>query len=88
MATWKEKITKCMAKNKDGWKNYIESRPAKVTGWLDTEFDDGYGATEGCPFTLWTKDYVYFPICYDGAERCGSAPRNPGNVALEHQGGG
>lgn len=28
-------------------------------------YGEGYGATEGCPFTVWTKATVYFPICYD-----------------------
>ena len=58
---------------------------------MDKEFDAGYGGTGGQPFTAWTSATVYFPICYDGSEWAGSAPRhftketlaNP----LEHQGG-
>lgn len=52
------------------------------------EFDSGYGGTEGPAFTAWGKTNVYFPICYDGAEWVGHAPRNPCDVSLEHQGGG
>lgn len=55
---------------------------------LDREFDDGYGGTEGEPFTVWTKDRVYFPIGYDGAKWCGSVARNPDGKATNHQGGG
>lgn len=55
---------------------------------LDHQFDSGYGDPEGCSFTAWSDSRVYFPICYDGAEWCGSAPRNPCDTALEHQGGG
>lgn len=29
-----------------------------------------------------------FPICYDGLEWAGSAPRNPNGGAIRHQGGG
>lgn len=58
--------------------------------WLDVEFDSGYGTEEGCAFTVWTHDWVYFPICYDGAEWVGSVPRHPytpGAGPLRHQGG-
>ena len=54
---------------------------------LDKEFDCGYGGVEGKPFTAWSDDTVYFPLCYDGAEWIGSAPRNPCEKALGHQGG-
>jgi hypothetical protein len=55
---------------------------------MDLRFYSGYGGTEGTPFTVWTSDWVLFPICYDGAEWVGKAPRNPNGVAMEHQGGG
>lgn len=60
---------------------------APNTNILDVEFDDGYGGTEGPAFTLWTKDNVYFPVCYDGAEWVCSVPRNPCDVASTHVGG-
>ena len=44
---------------------------------LDEEFDDGYGSSEGRPFTMWTHEWVYFPVVYDGAEWVGRAPRSP-----------
>lgn len=55
---------------------------------LDVEFYDGYGGAEGPAFTAWTQQRVYFPIVYDGSEWIGSAPRNPCDEALQHQGGG
>jgi len=54
---------------------------------LDEEFDDSYGAEEGKPFTLWTREFVYFPCCYDGAEWVGSVSRHPDGNATEHIGG-
>lgn len=57
-------------------------------GELDREFDDGYGREEGAPFTAWSERLVYFPICYDGSEWIGCAPRNPCDIKLRHQGGG
>lgn len=45
--------------------------------WLDREFNCGYGSAEGHAFTLWTKNRVYFPTEYDGAEGVASVPRNP-----------
>ncbi len=55
---------------------------------LDVFFDNGYGGTEGCEFTLWTKNRVYFPVCYDGSEWVDSAPRHPCDEATYHVGGG
>lgn len=59
-------------------------------GDLDQSFNDGFGGENGPPFVAWTETLVLFPICYDGAEWAGSAPRNPtdSSEALEHQGGG
>lgn len=54
---------------------------------LKAEFNDGYGSVEGAPFTAWGENFVYFPLCYDGSEWVGSAPRNPCDKKLKHQGG-
>lgn len=57
-------------------------------GELDIEFYPGYGGEEGVPFTVWTKNRVYFPACYDGSEWVVSVSRNPDGVRTEHVGGG
>ncbi len=54
---------------------------------FDREFDDGFGGSEGSRFTAWTRDWVLFPIVYDGAESVGYAPRNPSDKAMQHWGG-
>lgn len=54
---------------------------------LDKRFNDGYGGSEGDPFTAWTANTVYFPIVYDGAEWVGSVSRNPDGKPTAHQGG-
>lgn len=80
MATWKilidcaldkgEKLVHCTLTDKE----------------MHKEFDCGFGGAEGKSFTAWSKDYVYFPLEYDGAESVGRAPRNPCDVATGHQG--
>lgn len=56
---------------------------------LKKDFDDGVGGgTEGEPFTAWGENWVYFPICHDGEEWVGHAPRNPCDTAMDHQGSG
>ncbi len=55
---------------------------------LDREFDDGYGGTEGEPFYAWSRDWVVFPVCYDGSEWLGRVPRNPTNEQEPHHFGG
>lgn len=98
MATWFSLISDKMATNGDSFDNvvhlicgekeeYIDGEFRKVQGFIYDQFNDGYGSENGCPFQLWTKDYVYFPIKYDGAEWVGSAHRNPVDIPLDHQGG-
>lgn len=86
MATWFKMISQEMEAYGDSWENVAQAVPPE--GELHEEFDDGYGGTEGVPFTVWTKDRVYFPVCYDGSEWCGSVSRNPDGQATKHQGGG
>ena len=60
-----------------------------VAASFDRQFHSGFGGTEGDYFTVWTNDWVYFPICYDGAESVGRIRRNPTkDYTARHQGGG
>ena len=85
MTTWRKMISEALAKNGEAWGDVVDI--AIADGELDREFNDGYGTSEGAPFTLWTSKNVYFPIVYDGAEWVGHAPRNPCDITMEHQGG-
>jgi len=86
MVTWRELIAEAMELNGETWDD-VDSIALEPGDSLDVEFDNGYGGEEGCKFTVWTENYVYFPLCYDGSEWCGSASRNPNDVAMSHQGG-
>ena len=86
MATWRELIVHELWNQSERWNDVIQCTLTEDE--LDVEFSEGYGAEEGKPFTLWTTKRVYFPIVYDGSEWVGSAPRNPCDEAMRHQGGG
>ncbi len=64
-----------MTLNLDSWLNVISCTISDEE--LDRRFDAGYGTAEGVPFTLWTKDFVYFNYEYDGADKCLSVERSP-----------
>lgn len=83
--TWRKEIEQRMQENNE--KTFLHFVCTLTEEELDIEFDPGYGGTEGLPFTAWTEDFVYFPICYDGAEWCGSVSRNPNGEPTRHQGG-
>jgi len=51
-------------------------------------FYEGFGNADGEPFTAWSKEWVYFPVQYDGRESVGRVPRNPCAIMTEHFGGG
>ena len=77
------------------WKNLIKyvSEGDQIISCTLTEkellkdFYNGYGSEEGKPFTAWSNEWVYFPVCYDGSECVGRAPRNPCDKSTEHVGG-
>jgi len=66
--TWRKIIASEMKEHGESWDDAISC--TLTDDQLDKEFDSGYGGEEGEPFTVWTKQRVYFPICYDGAEWC------------------
>lgn len=84
-----------------GWKGLLmEELKLKGEKWEDIQqiyyeseeefqklFNAGYGVEEGCHFTAWSKNWVYFPACYDGSEWVESVPRNPTPIATKHIGG-
>ncbi len=92
--TWRELITRAFELPEDQWSRGTGESWDDVISCtlsdadLDVEFDSGYGCKEGEPFTLWTERFVYFPVCYDGAESVGFASRRPDGKATEHWGGG
>ncbi len=83
--TWRKELEKEFEKNGDDFSKIKTTLTEKE---LSTEFNSDYGGEEGVPFTAWGEKFVYFPICYDGSEWVGSAPRNPCKIKLCHQGGG
>jgi hypothetical protein len=85
MTTWRQLISYEMENRGETWGD-IESTTFKDDE-VDKEFDDGYGSTNGIPFTIWTKNTVYFPWVYDGSESAGSVSRNPDGLATKHVGG-
>ncbi len=85
MTSWRELIQQEMILEDESWED-VEHCTLQ-NGELDRDFDSSYGQPEGTPFTLWTRNRVYFPLNYDGEESVGSVPRNPCNEATEHLGG-
>ena len=83
--TWRELITIEMRECGELFED-IESSTL-TDEQLDTKFDNGYGGSEGCAFTVWTKNHVYFPAVYDGAEWVACVPRHPNGEATSHVGG-
>ena len=82
---WREDLTEVLAENGETWAD-VESHTL-TESQLEARFFHGFGLTSGVPFTLWTKNRVYFPACYDGSEWVASVARNPDGKATEHVGG-
>ena len=84
ITTWRLLITEAQNAAED-WSSVVKCTLSDNE--LDTEFDAGFGGSNGKPFTLWTEDRVYFPAVYDGSEWVASAPRNPCDEVTFHVGG-
>lgn len=84
MTTWKQQLDRAQKEAKD--EAPIIACTLDEAG-LAREFCDGFGGTEGKPFTAWTENRVYFPVQYDGAEWVESVPRDPCSEATNHAGG-
>lgn len=82
MATWKQLIEEVTRIDGD-----VIIASTLTEEELNREFCDGFGLEKGCPFTAWSEKYVYFPVCYDGAEWVSRAPRNPCSEKMNHVGG-
>lgn len=85
LQSWAEMLKK---KCKEDGENFASLICTLTPEQMAVKFDSGFGGTNGAPFTAWGKNWVYFPICYDGAEWVGHAPRFPGHDGMDHQGGG
>ena len=86
MANWKDLINDVLAYHGESW-NDVEAN-TMTEKEMTKEFDEGYGGTQGCYFTIWTKKSVIFPACYDGSEWAARVSRNPDNQPTTHIGGG
>ena len=90
--TWREMINKEMEYRSDSWDKveavclpageWIPGDDVLLQGALDVPFDAGFGTAEGDPFALWTGDWVYFPVDYDGAETVCSIARGARRISL------
>lgn len=98
--TWREQIIEKMKEHGESWDDVEMANIGEIDWYtdelssigkdelFDEKFDNGYGGTNGKQFLVWTKNRVYYPICYDGAEWASSAPRNPTKGLIQKHDGG
>ena len=79
---WREIIFSELIRNDESWYDVVYCTLTEEQ--LDKVFDDRSGCAEGEAFTVWTKNRVYFPTQYDGAESCASVSRNPDGKPTDH----
>lgn len=71
------------------WFNVNCKKQISLNELLEEKFDAGYGSANGKSFVIITKNWVYFPVVYDGAEWVDRVPRNPNEKFIpKHFGGG
>lgn len=83
--TWSSLLIEAFKQADDSWDEIEASTLTQEQ--MDAPFDDGYGGSEGVPFTIWTKKHVFFPAVYDGAEWVAWVSRNPDGKPTSHIGG-
>ena len=70
------------------WERNENSNNVSINKLLKREFDAGYGGVEGYSFILYTKEWIYFPVTYDGAEWIDRVPRHPNKDYIPYHFGG
>ena len=83
MTTWRKLLEEEFQIQNDSWKNIVMMAPSDGK-WLDYYFDNDSNVIEGVPFTVWTKNRVYFPLSFDGSEWVGSVSKIPNGIATAH----
>ena len=83
--TWCELLLVALHAQNETTADIVNTAPAG-TEWLHVEFKPRAWQLEGCPFTVWTKTRVYFPVTDRLSEWVGSVPRAPNDEATPHQG--
>ena len=84
--SWRHELERAFAGTGDSWGD-VESMTLSDDA-LSRRFHAGWGCTDGEPFTLWTRRFVYFPWQYDGSQSVAWVSRNPDGIATEPIGGG
>lgn len=83
--SWFELLSKALKENEEIWEDVVSHTLSQAE--LHQKFDTGFGGSRGNPFTLWTRNRVYFPAVYDGLEWVESVSRLPDGVPKNHVGG-
>ena len=83
MTTWRKLLEEEFQIQNDSWKNIVMMAPSDGK-WLDYYFDNDSNVIEGVPFTVWTKNRVYFPLSFEGPEWVGSVSKIPNGIATAH----
>ena len=81
--SWKDMLDTALEFNGESWDD-VESNTMTEEEMV-RKFYAGFGYTEGCPFTVWTKNSVYFPTQCEGYEWIGRVSRNPDGKPTRHQ---
>ena len=84
-SNWRLLLGRALEEHGESWSDVEASTMTEEN--MEKDFDSDYAGTLGCPFTVWTKRRVYFPVCYDYSAWVGSVSRHPDGKPTEHQGG-
>lgn len=78
--TWRELILDALAEHGETFEDVVANT------MNDADMDKGFdnSSAEGCPFTLWTNNRVYFPTEYEGAVGVESVSRHPDGKPTHH----
>lgn len=82
MTTWRARFDEALRENGESWAD------VEANTMTEEEMNkEVYTDTWNLPFTVWTKNTVYFPLCYDSVDWIGHVARHPNGRPTEHQGG-
>lgn len=80
--TWRIELTAAFKKQGESWDDIESSTFTQEQ--LDKVFYFEKNFELACPFTVWTRNRVYFPVQCDWSEGVASVSRNPNGKPTKH----
>lgn len=81
---WKKLVGELLKENNETWDDVVSNTMSEEEMMQEFSAYPSYDRPMGCPFTIWTSRWVYFPGHCEEWEWVSCVSRNPNNKPTKH----